>query len=152
MRQYILLACLPDINQFASRVQLASPSETPSSELEIHFPSNSDQVSRKGQATTSTHAVCVRAGRAPAVSIASGARPNRLVSFCKLIIIYRAGILETIFDGIQRPLKTIADISGSVFVPRGVDLPSLDQDRLYTFVPNHDKRPGSIVAGGDKIG
>jgi len=36
------------------------------------------------------------------------------------------GILETIFDGIQRPLKTIAEISKSVFVPRGVDLPCLD--------------------------
>jgi len=36
------------------------------------------------------------------------------------------GILETIFDGIQRPLKTIADLSNSVFVPRGVDVPSLD--------------------------
>jgi len=34
--------------------------------------------------------------------------------------------METIFDGIQRPLKTIAKNSGSVFVPRGVDVPSLD--------------------------
>ena len=39
---------------------------------------------------------------------------------------WRIGILETIFDGIQRPLKTIAEISKSVFVPRGVDLPCLD--------------------------
>merc|ERR1719443_2116981 len=37
------------------------------------------------------------------------------------------GILETIFDGIQRPLKTIATRSKSVFVPRGVDVPCLDQ-------------------------
>lgn len=37
------------------------------------------------------------------------------------------GILKTIFDGIQRPLETIAQNSGSVFVPRGVDVPSLDQ-------------------------
>ena len=62
------------------------------------------------------------------------------------------GILETIFDGIQRPLKTIAEISGSVFVPRGVDLPALNQDALYNFVPNLNMRPGSLVAGGDKIG
>jgi V-type H+-transporting ATPase subunit A len=95
--------------------------------------------------------VCVQAALSLSASRPRPA-PTRHVSFCKLIIILRAGILETIFDGIQRPLKTIADISGSVFVPRGVDLPSLDQDRLYTFVPNHDKRPGSIVAGGDKIG
>ena len=62
------------------------------------------------------------------------------------------GILQTIFDGIQRPLETIAQISNSVFVPRGVDLPSLDQDKLYTFVPNLEKSPGSLVAGGDKLG
>ena len=36
------------------------------------------------------------------------------------------GILKTIFDGIQRPLKDIAERSGSVFIPRGVELPSLD--------------------------
>lgn len=36
------------------------------------------------------------------------------------------GILDQIFDGIQRPLQVIADKSGSVFVPRGVDVPALD--------------------------
>ena len=36
------------------------------------------------------------------------------------------GILSTIFDGIQRPLKEIAEQSNSVFIPRGVELPSLD--------------------------
>jgi len=36
------------------------------------------------------------------------------------------GILETIFDGIQRPLKDIADRAGTVFIPRGIDLPCLD--------------------------
>ena len=62
------------------------------------------------------------------------------------------GILQTIFDGIQRPLETIAQMSQSVFVPRGVDLPSLDQDRLYTFVPNPNMRVGALVTGGDQIG
>jgi V-type H+-transporting ATPase subunit A len=52
-------------------------------------------------------------------------------------------------------LKTIAEISGSVFVPRGVDIPSLDQDRLYQFVPNRRANPfkkGDIIGGGDVIG
>ena len=49
-------------------------------------------------------------------------------------------------------METIASISNSVFVPRGVDLPSLDQDKLYTFVPNLSMSPGSLVAGGDKLG
>ena len=62
------------------------------------------------------------------------------------------GILETIFDGIQRPLKTIAEISKSVFVPRGVDLPCLDQDRLWHFSPFKDIKKDSIVGGGDQVG
>jgi V-type H+-transporting ATPase subunit A len=36
------------------------------------------------------------------------------------------GILETIFDGIQRPLAEIAELAGTVFIPRGIDLPCLD--------------------------
>lgn len=36
------------------------------------------------------------------------------------------GILDQIFDGIQRPLQVIADYSQSVFVPKGVDVPSLN--------------------------
>lgn len=62
------------------------------------------------------------------------------------------GILETIFDGIQRPLKTIAEISKSVFVPRGVDVPSLDQDRLYSWDPTKLFKKGDIIGGGDVIG
>ncbi|CAA7056706.1 unnamed protein product [Microthlaspi erraticum] len=38
------------------------------------------------------------------------------------------GILGNIFDGIQRPLKTIARISGDVYIPRGVSVPALDKD------------------------
>ena len=36
------------------------------------------------------------------------------------------GILDQIFDGIQRPLQVIAEYSSSVFVPKGVDVPSLN--------------------------
>jgi V-type H+-transporting ATPase subunit A len=36
------------------------------------------------------------------------------------------GLFEQIFDGIQRPLKVIADESKSVYVPRGVDVSCLD--------------------------
>lgn len=50
-----------------------------------------------------------------------------MLSFYYLIIIKLCvGILKNIFDGIQRPLETIARMSNSVFVPRGVDVPSLD--------------------------
>merc|ERR1719183_1026493 len=39
------------------------------------------------------------------------------------------GILENIFDGIQRPLKTIYEKTGSLFVPKGVELPNLSRER-----------------------
>ena len=61
------------------------------------------------------------------------------------------GILKTIFDGIQRPLEKIAHESQSVFVPRGVDVAALDQERLWDWVPK-DLRVGDIVTGGDVIG
>lgn len=35
------------------------------------------------------------------------------------------GIVDSIFDGIQRPLTRIAEMTGDVFVPRGVDVVSL---------------------------
>lgn len=60
--------------------------------------------------------------------------------------------METIFDGIQRPLKTIADISGSVFVPRGVDVPNLNQEKLWDWQPLRNLKPGDKIFGGDQIG
>lgn len=35
------------------------------------------------------------------------------------------GILDSIFDGIQRPLMRIADMTNDVFIPRGVDVVAL---------------------------
>jgi len=58
------------------------------------------------------------------------------------------GILETIFDGIQRPLKTIAVNSGSVFVPRGVDVASLDQNKQWDWTPFKLEK-GHMIGGGD---
>ena len=61
------------------------------------------------------------------------------------------GILNNIFDGIQRPLERILDIAQSVFVPRGVDVPALDQEKKWTFQPA-SIRKGDLVSGGDVIG
>ena len=61
------------------------------------------------------------------------------------------GILETIYDGIQRPLATIAKLSNSVYVPRGVDVPSLDGDKSWEWNPA-DLSVGDIVSGGDVLG
>jgi len=62
------------------------------------------------------------------------------------------GILETIFDGIQRPLAEIAARAQNVFVPRGIDLPCLDQDKEWDFKPNADLKVGDLVTGGDVLG
>ncbi|KAL8189415.1 hypothetical protein R6Q57_028981 [Mikania cordata] len=58
------------------------------------------------------------------------------------------GILGNIFDGIQRPLKTIAKRSGDVYIPRGVSVPALDKDILWEFQPKKIGE-GDLVTGGD---
>ena len=40
------------------------------------------------------------------------------------------GILDNIFDGIERPLKAIEKLSGD-FINRGVSVPSIDADKLW---------------------
>lgn len=45
------------------------------------------------------------------------------------------GILTNIFDGIQRPLKAIAILSGDCFIPRGVNVPALDHKKAWEFHP-----------------
>ena len=62
------------------------------------------------------------------------------------------GILDGIYDGIQRPLERIQKISQSVFVPRGVDIPNLDREKLWDYTPLRDLKVGDIVTGGDIIG
>lgn len=60
--------------------------------------------------------------------------------------------METIFDGIQRPLKDIAERAANVFVPRGIDLPSLDQNKMWDFKPRHGLKAGDLISGGDVLG
>ncbi|KAH8739939.1 vacuolar ATP synthase subunit A [Cryptosporidium ryanae] len=62
------------------------------------------------------------------------------------------GILDNIFDGIQRPLRFIAESTKDMFIPRGVDVTSLDHNKLWDFKPNANLRVGDIVTGGDVFG
>lgn len=39
-----------------------------------------------------------------------------------------------------------------MFVPRGVDVASLDQDKLWDFTPKDGLSVGQLVVGGDIIG
>ncbi|OXB53799.1 hypothetical protein ASZ78_000045 [Callipepla squamata] len=46
------------------------------------------------------------------------------------------GILGSIFDGIQRPLRDIAQLTGSIYIPRGVNIPALPRHLTWDFVPS----------------
>ena len=45
------------------------------------------------------------------------------------------GLMETIYDGIQRPLKAIKEESQSIYIPRGIDTPALDRTIKWQFTP-----------------
>ncbi|WKS79193.1 vacuolar ATP synthase subunit A [Cryptosporidium sp. 43IA8] len=62
------------------------------------------------------------------------------------------GILDNIFDGIQRPLRFISESTKDMFIPRGVDVKCLDHDKLWEFTPNANLRVGDIITGGDIFG
>jgi len=61
------------------------------------------------------------------------------------------GLMETIYDGIQRPLKGISDESKSIYIPRGIDVRSLDRTKKWDFKPGKLK-VGDHITGGDVFG
>ena len=60
------------------------------------------------------------------------------------------GLVENIYDGIQRPLEVIREVSGSNNLPRGVEVPALDREKKWEFTPV--VKPGDKVVGGDVLG
>ncbi len=62
------------------------------------------------------------------------------------------GLLGQIFDGVQRPLETIADITKDMFIPRGVSVPCLDREKKWKFSPSKEINLGDHVAAGDVFG
>ena len=59
------------------------------------------------------------------------------------------GLIEGIFDGIQRPLEKIRELVGNSLV-RGVEVPALDREKKWHFVPK--VKVGNKVVGGDILG
>jgi len=59
------------------------------------------------------------------------------------------GLIETIYDGIQRPLSELLKVSGSN-ITRGVDAKALSRTKKWTFVPSVSA--GQTVEAGDIIG
>jgi V-type H+-transporting ATPase subunit A len=64
------------------------------------------------------------------------------------------GIMDNIFDGIQRPLRSIAELSKSCYIPRGVSINALDHKKKWNFEhPSvNPKKVGDLVSGGDIYG
>ncbi|ACV24289.1 ATP synthase subunit A [Methanocaldococcus fervens] len=60
------------------------------------------------------------------------------------------GMLRAMYDGIQRPLTAIEEKTGSIFIPRGVDVPALPRDIKWEFKPTVSE--GDYVEEGDIIG
>ncbi|KAF7191858.1 V-type proton ATPase catalytic subunit A [Pseudocercospora fuligena] len=62
------------------------------------------------------------------------------------------GLMETIYDGIQRPLKGISEEANSIYIPRGIDVPALDRKRKWEFTPSDKFKEGDHITGGDVFG
>jgi hypothetical protein len=69
-----------------------------------------------------------------------------------LSVLLGPGIMNNIFDGIQRPLKAIREKVGTVFLPRGVEVNPLDVKKKWPFNMRQGLSVGDPVSGGDVIG
>lgn len=59
------------------------------------------------------------------------------------------GLVSTIYDGIQRPLPKIEQLTGQ-FIRRGVFVSALDKEKIWEFIPV--KQVKDVVQAGDIIG
>ncbi len=60
------------------------------------------------------------------------------------------GMLNAIYDGVQRPLDELEEKMGSAFLDRGVDAPGIDFEKKWEFEPTAET--GDAVEPGDIIG
>ena len=59
------------------------------------------------------------------------------------------GLIQSIYDGIQRPLNSLVEVEGE-FMSRGSDMPGLDREKKWHFKPTTQE--GTKVSSGDIIG
>ncbi len=59
------------------------------------------------------------------------------------------GMVGTIYDGIQRPLESIREMS-DIYIKRGITVPSLDRKKKWHFVPS--AKEGDSISGGMVLG
>ena len=81
----------------------------------------------------------------------SGLGPGAVVEStgAPLSVALGPGLIENIYDGIQRPLEEIRKQAGAV-ITRGVHVPALDPEKKWAFNPVC--HPGDVLSGGDVIG
>ncbi|MFC6752829.1 ATP synthase subunit A [Halorubrum tibetense] len=60
------------------------------------------------------------------------------------------GMLDAIYDGVQRPLDVLEGKMGSPYLDRGVDAPGIDLEKEWEFEPTVES--GDEVAAGDVVG
>ena len=82
----------------------------------------------------------------------SGLKPGDMVygTDRAIFVTLAPGILNNIFDGIERPLKSIADSSKSVYINRGISVDALDVNKKWkthiTVSVGQTVFPGTIIA------
>ena len=74
----------------------------------------------------------------------TGLRPGEevIASGSPVSVTLAPGILNNIFDGIERPLENIAESSGGAFITRGVSVDSLDR---YIWFAKKISKHGEII-------
>jgi V/A-type H+-transporting ATPase subunit A len=60
------------------------------------------------------------------------------------------GMLDAIYDGVQRPLDVLESKMGSAFLDRGVDAPGIDLEKSWDFTA--EVETGDTVEAGDILG
>lgn len=60
------------------------------------------------------------------------------------------GLLESIYDGVQRPLHKIEAAAGNCFIKRGIEAEAIDTTKIWKFVPK--VKNGDKVEAGDILG
>ncbi|MBV0925307.1 ATP synthase subunit A [Halomicroarcula limicola] len=60
------------------------------------------------------------------------------------------GMLDAIYDGVQRPLDVLEEKMDSAYLDRGVDAPGIDLEKTWEFEPTVEE--GDEVESGDIVG
>ncbi len=82
----------------------------------------------------------------------SGLEPGDIVEATgrTMSVALAPGLLESLYDGIQRPLQSIEEQAQSPFITRGIEAEGIDRKKQWKFTPAVKK--GDSVTSGDVLG